>query len=377
MPDVVVVDHPDTELHDPRHEVWVGVATPASEVAERVRVIRAELAARGARSVPGADHSDDVLAAVHDRLFLTFLQSAAERWVSGDYDELVGQQRVVPYVFPTAELLGGLPLRLPAATHALTGVYCYDTMTLVGPGTWQAARTAADLAQTAAELALAGRTAYALCRPPGHHATSGGYGGSCYLNNAAVAAQTMRDGGLDRVAVVDVDAHHGNGTQSIFYARDDVWYGSVHVDPGAGWFPHFLGFADETGSGAGEGFTCNMPLPPGSGDDPWLSAVHHLAAAATPQRAARGWWSHSGWTPPSTTPRARCGSAPRDSLRPAGYWPTSGCRPPWCRKAGTTCPPWGHWWRRYCRPSGRPRAPDPQSTDLLSTDPQGADPSGH
>jgi acetoin utilization deacetylase AcuC-like enzyme len=278
---LVVVDDPDTELHDPRHEVWVGVATPASEVAERVRVIRAQLLACGARPVPGAGHSDDVLADVHDVRLLDFLRTAAERWASGDYDALVGQQRVVPYVFPTAELLGGLPLRLPAATHALTGVYCYDTMTLVGPGTWQAARTAADLAQTAAELALAGRTAYALCRPPGHHATRGGYGGSCYLNNAAVAAQTMRDGGLDRVAVVDIDAHHGNGTQSIFYARDDVWYGSVHVDPGAGWFPHFLGFADETGSGAGEGFTCNLPLPPGSGDDPWLSAVQHLAAAAT------------------------------------------------------------------------------------------------
>jgi acetoin utilization deacetylase AcuC-like enzyme len=277
---LVLVDDPATELHDPGSEVWVGVATPASEVAERVRVIRAELVTRGARPVPGAGHSDGVLSAVHDVRLLSFLRTAAERWAQGDYDKLVGQQRVVPYVFATAELLGGLPLREPAATHALTGVYCYDTMTLVGPGTWQAARTAADLAQTAADLALTGRTAYALCRPPGHHATRGGYGGSCYLNNAAVAAQTMRDGGLERVAVIDIDAHHGNGTQSIFYARDDVWYGSVHVDPGAGWFPHFLGFADETGSGTGEGFTCNVPLPPGSGDDRWLAAVRQLTLAA-------------------------------------------------------------------------------------------------
>jgi len=277
---LVVVDDPRTELHDPRHEVWVGTVTPASEVAERVQVIRAQLVASGARPVPGAGHSDDVLSAVHDVRLLDFLRTAAERWAQGDYDELVGQQRVVPYVFPTAELLGGLPLREPVATHALTGVHCYDTMTLVGPGTWQAARTAADLAQTAAEIALAGHPAYALCRPPGHHATRGGYGGSCYLNNAAVAAQTMRDGGLDRVAVIDIDAHHGNGTQSIFYARDDVWYGSVHVDPGAGWFPHFLGFADETGSGAGEGFTCNQPLAPGTGDEAWLLAVRRLADSA-------------------------------------------------------------------------------------------------
>ena len=121
-------------------------------------------------------------------------------------------------------------------------------MTLVGPGTWEAARAAVDVALTAVDLVAAGApTAYALCRPPGHHATPPGYGGSCYLNNAAVAAEALRDAGHDRVAVVDIDAHHGNGTQAIFWERPDVLYGSLHVDPGAGWFPHLFGHAAETG----------------------------------------------------------------------------------------------------------------------------------
>src|SRR5699024_6673182 len=122
-----------------------------------------------------------------------------------------------------------------------------------------------------------GRVAYALCRPPGHHATTAGYGGSCYVNNAAVAAHTLRENGMARVGVVDIDAHHGNGTQEIFWSRSDVLYGSVHVDPGAGWFPHYVGFADETGSGEGAGCTLNLPLGVGTGDGPWLAAVERLA----------------------------------------------------------------------------------------------------
>jgi acetoin utilization deacetylase AcuC-like enzyme len=160
-------------------------------------------------------------------------------------------------------------------------------MTLVGPGTWEAARAAAGAAAEAASIASAGtaqsggrRVVYALCRPPGHHVTRDAYGGSCYLNNAAVAAQGLREAGAERVAVLDLDAHHGNGTQAIFYGRGDVFYGSVHVDPGAGWFPHYAGFAEETGSGSGAGFTLNVPLAPGSGDAEWLDGVERLAEAA-------------------------------------------------------------------------------------------------
>jgi acetoin utilization deacetylase AcuC-like enzyme len=121
-------------------------------------------------------------------------------------------------------------------------------------------------------------TAYALCRPPGHHATRAGYGGSCYLNNAAVAAQALREAGHARVGVLDLDAHQGNGTAQIFYDRADVTYASVHVDPGAGWFPHLYGYADETGSGPGEGATLNLPLPEGTADEAWAAAVERAAA---------------------------------------------------------------------------------------------------
>ncbi len=154
-------------------------------------------------------------------------------------------------------------------------------MTLLGPGSWEAIRGAADAALTAAGLISSGSPlAYALCRPPGHHATRAAYGGSCYLNNAAIAAQALWASGAERVAIIDIDAHHGNGTQMIFYDRADIWYGSVHVDPGAGWFPHYAGYADERGGDAGEGANRNLPLAPGTGDEGWLAAVDSLCTEA-------------------------------------------------------------------------------------------------
>lgn len=269
---------PTTRDHDPQHEVWVGVATPGTEVAARVDAILAAVTEAGHPVAEATTYPDDLLARVHDRSLLTFLAEAAERWRQGPYDDLVGQTRVVPYLFPTPAMTAGVPTRKAVAIHAEAGSYAYDTMTLVGPGTWEAARAAVDCALTAADLVLAGeRAAYALCRPPGHHATPAGFGGSCYLNNTAVAAEALRAGGHDRVAVIDVDAHQGNGTAAIFYDRADVLYGSVHVDPGAGWFPHVVGYADETGTGAGKGTTRNLPLPEGTGDGPWLDAVTGLA----------------------------------------------------------------------------------------------------
>ena len=273
---VPVVWSADTRLHEPKHEIWVGAATPAVEVPARVDAILAAL-----EDLPLHDatrHDDTLLAAVHDAGLLEFLAGAAEAWSAGPYAELVGQDRVVPYFFPTQALTQGMTPTPPVALHARTGLWCYDTMTLVGPGTWTAARSAVDVALTAVDLVAAGeRTAYALCRPPGHHATRAGYGGSCYLNNAAVAAEALRSRGHDRVAVVDVDAHHGNGTQALFWTRPDVLYGSVHVDPGAGWFPHLFGHAGETGAEEGAGATRNLPLPEGTRDARWLEAVGELA----------------------------------------------------------------------------------------------------
>jgi acetoin utilization deacetylase AcuC-like enzyme len=270
-----VVWSPDTRRHDPKHEVWVGVPTPGTEVAARVDAILEAVA--GHPLVEATSHGREALHTVHDPDLVAFLSSVHDRWLAGEYVELVGQDRVVPYFFPTPAMTAGLPIRKAPAVHALAGRFAYDTMTTVGPGTWQAVAAAADCALTAAALVTAGApTAYALARPPGHHATPAGYGGSCYLNNAALAAQALRDAGHERVAVVDLDAHHGNGTQAIFWERGDVLYGSLHVDPGAGWFPHVIGYADETGAAAGSGATRNLPLAPGTGDGPWVDAVSIL-----------------------------------------------------------------------------------------------------
>jgi acetoin utilization deacetylase AcuC-like enzyme len=269
-----VVWDEDCLLHEPAGEVWLGLREDGTEVPERATVILKTLTSAGAEVVPAAGHDQDALLAVHDRALVEHLATIWTDWENGGYPADYGRDRVVPYVFPTEAMLAGLPARRPAATHGQVGLYCYDTMTLVGPGSWEAIRAAADCARTAAALVTAGGQAvYALCRPPGHHAGPAGYGGSCYLNNAAVAAQALRQAGADRIAVLDIDAHHGNGTQAIFYARPDVYYGSVHVDPGAGWFPHYMGFADERGNGAGTAANHNVPLAPGSGDDAWLDAV--------------------------------------------------------------------------------------------------------
>ncbi len=271
-----VVWSPETRRHEPLREVWVGVPTEGTEVPARVDQIVESLS--GHHLVGATPHDDDVLHRVHAPAFVEHLRTVYAVWLRGPYDELVGQSRVVPYAFPTPALTQGMPPTPAVATHAQAGEYCYDTMTLVGPGTWEAARAAVDCSLTAVDLVTGGaRAAYALCRPPGHHVTREGYGGSCYLNNAAVAAQALRDAGHSTVAVVDLDAHHGNGTQAIFWERSDVRYASLHVDPAAGWFPHWFGHATEIGAGEGQGHNRNLPLAEGTRDDAWVDGVRGLA----------------------------------------------------------------------------------------------------
>lgn len=261
-------------LHEPAGEIWVGVRTNGTEIPARAERIRDALLAHGAPLVEARRHSDEALLSVHDRQLVDYLASAWDEWSAAGLPEDPGQDRVVPYVFAHASLTSSHAAHVPEAVWARPGYFAYDTMTLVGPGTWAAARAAVDVALTAVDLVLDGeRSAYACCRPPGHHVCRGCFGGSCYLNNAAVAAAALAEWVEGPVSVLDLDAHHGNGTQEIFYAREDVLVGSVHVDPGTGWFPHFLGFADERGAGAGLGANRNVPLAPGSGDEAWLEGV--------------------------------------------------------------------------------------------------------
>jgi acetoin utilization deacetylase AcuC-like enzyme len=270
-------------LHDPGAEIWVGVRTPAAETPERAQRLREGLAARGATFVEAKPQPDDAATTVHDRALVDFLATAWDEWEAAGLPGDPGQDRVVPYLFPHPSLFSGRPARRATAITARAGQFAYDTMTVIGPGTYRAARAAVDAAVTAADLVLAGApVAYACCRPPGHHAARDCFGGSCYLNNSAAAAARLRAGGRTPVAVLDIDAHHGNGTQAIFWADAEILTGSVHVDPGAGWFPHFLGFEDETGGGANR----NIALPPGAGDDLWLEAVGALADWAR-ERGAR------------------------------------------------------------------------------------------
>jgi len=214
---------------------------------------------------------------VHDPALVEFLRTAWDQWSAAS----LPSDRVVPYVFARPELTRGREPATPAAIWARPGLFAYDTMTLVGPGTWEAARGAVDVALTAVDLVIDGNPlAYACCRPPGHHVTRSLYGGSCYLNNSAIAANALLEWFGGPIALVDIDAHHGNGTQELFLGRDDVLTASVHVDPGAGWFPHFLGFEAENDEG-----NLNLPLAPGSHDIAWLAAVRRAAEFASPARA--------------------------------------------------------------------------------------------
>ena len=226
--------------------------------------------------VEAADHGLDALLRVHDEQFLAVLQRRTNvglPTVTSNRPASRTSRRTSSRRSPVSTA----GRRRGAATiRAEIGFYAMDTMTCIGEGTWTGAKAAADAAATAADLVADGAgAAYAVCRPPGHHAGPAFFGGSCYLNNAAVAAAQLRAAGLERVAIVDIDAHHGNGTQAIFWNDPAVFYGSVHVDPAAGWFPHTVGHADEIDDTS---TNCNMPVAPGTGDGGWLEACASLLA---------------------------------------------------------------------------------------------------
>jgi acetoin utilization deacetylase AcuC-like enzyme len=260
-------------LHDPGGEVWVGVRMPGTELPERAERIREAVTARGAPLVEAREQPDEALTSVHAPELTAHLASVWNEWQAAGLPDNPGQDRVVPYLFPHPDLFSGGEPRTAAAITARAGQFAYDTMTLVGPGTWDAARAAFDAAVTAADLVLEGAPlAYACTRPPGHHATRRAYGGSCYLNNTAAAAARLRAAGRTPVAVIDIDAHHGNGTQAIFWDDHEVLTGSVHVDPAAGWFPHYLGFQDRMSDTS----NWNQVVPPGTDDFSWLEALSEL-----------------------------------------------------------------------------------------------------
>lgn len=211
----------------------------------------------------------NAIAAIHDGRYLRFLDSAHRRW-----RDLPGSADLVtPNMHPRSRQDA-----YPTSIVGQAGYHMADTACPIGADTWGAVQASAASAVHAAQLILDGcDAAYALCRPPGHHAYADQAGGFCYLNNTAIAAQYLRQK-TKRVAILDVDVHHGNGTQSIFYDRADVYTASIHADP-SNFYPFFWGYADEIGVGAGTGFNRNMPLPLGSDDSVFLDALQATIAA--------------------------------------------------------------------------------------------------
>ncbi len=267
---MITVQSDTHRLHAPKGEIHGGELVTPFESAFRVELILEAVRAAGHGPVIEPDPFDlEPVLAVHDADYVGFLQSVWERWSAEGY---AGD--AIPTCFPARRMAQ----RPPDDIDGLLGYYAFASETSITSGTWDAALAATQCALTgASRLRDGARSAFALCRPPGHHAARDLFGGYCFLNHAAIAAQWLRDTGAKRVAVLDVDFHHGNGTQDIFYDRDDVLFASIHGEPKHA-FPHFLGFAEETGAGAGEGFTANYPLPRGTPYGRWSEALDDALA---------------------------------------------------------------------------------------------------
>lgn len=253
---------PERELHN---GAWTDYAETPARAVDIATHLRPSDAAR--------DFGLEPLLAVHDPAYLDFLQTAHARWRAegreGD---------AIPYTFP---VVARRPLALDRI-DALLGAHSFDASTPIAEHSWSAAYWSAQTALTALDIMVQEgvRQSFALCRPPGHHAGRDYLGGYCYLNNAAIAARQAVAAGLGPVAILDVDYHHGNGTQDIFYADADVLFVSIHADPRTD-YPYYWGHADETGTGAGTGATLNLPLPRGTDLAAYLPALQQALAKIT------------------------------------------------------------------------------------------------
>lgn len=261
-----IIANSDHRTHHARHEFFRGRKVDAFEKPERLDGVMSALSAAGwAEFVTPERFADATISAVHDTRYLRFLEGAhAEHLALGGAGD----------AFPAAWPIRGMRADVePLNFAARLGLYSFDSGTPLTAGSWTAARAGADCALTGARLVAQGEhSAFVLTRPPGHHAGRDFFGGYCFLNNAAIAAQWLLTHGQRRVAILDVDYHHGNGTQAIFYDRADVLFVSIHADPRTD-YPFYLGHADEAGEGTGRGFNLNLPLAQGASPETWFEAL--------------------------------------------------------------------------------------------------------
>jgi acetoin utilization deacetylase AcuC-like enzyme len=252
-------------LRDSKAELYGGELVPPFECPIRAQHILQRVKDVGLGNIIGPQSFDiDAVTRIHDPAFIHFLETCWDEWVATGY-----KGEAIPTCWPAR----GMQQRIPDHVDGKLGYYALAAETAISNGTWEAARASVDVALTAqAALRDGAREAFALCRPPGHHAAGDMFGGYCFINNAAVAAQAFIDQGASRVALLDVDFHHGNGSQAIFYDRSDVMFLSLHGDPREA-FPHFLGYADESGQGQGTGFNHNYPMAPGTNFKTWGEAL--------------------------------------------------------------------------------------------------------
>lgn len=282
-------------LHRPQQYFRFGKIGTALENPARMETLAEALAALGLERTEPSDHGRDAILAVHDADYVQFLET-----IWGQWQQLPDAG---PEVLPNIHPYRGAGHDLirqdrPRNTGpiGLTGYHVGDMSCAMGEGTFAAAYASAQTAISGAKALLAGeRRALSLCRPPGHHCYRDRANGFCFLNNAAIAAELLRSR-FARVAILDFDTHHGDGTQAIFYARGDVLVASCHTDP-VDYYPFFAGFADERGAGAGEGANLNIPLTPGSGNAVYLAAVADLCASVKTFGAdalivSAGWDAH-------------------------------------------------------------------------------------
>ncbi len=270
--------NPEQLAHAPKFFLQRGEVRPYLEIPAR-----AEALLEGARSAgmevatpPPAEPAS--LLAVHAAAYLDFLRDAPALWAA----QAQHGPELVANIHPSPEMIAN-GAREPDSIVGRLGWYTADTACAMTAATWPAAVASAACAVAAADEAASGRSAYALCRPPGHHAFAARAGGHCYLNNAAIAAERLRARGAARVGMLDIDAHHGNGTQAIFWERSDVAFASLHGDPSE-YYPFYVGYAGERGAGAGEGCTLNLPLPRGTQDSAWLAALAQALDFLSAQR---------------------------------------------------------------------------------------------